>query len=512
MSAAQTQTIWSTGRDYRQAWAPTADPRVVAVVMADDDNAEAPDYDATVPTILGYEWGSRANLTTIGGSSRVPDAWIRARSEHPYGIGKLDADQYADRFVRAFYGASAIHYRSQIDQYTWAVSFNDPAWRELVGCPDDASPEDLIGEVRAYLDGEVFGIGYAVCEGRVDAEIDIPDDLEGFEVTMTCWGFYGEDYAKRSALDRDQEWPEASHAAGASHRCGGDRVSPTPRRAGARWLDGDCPAAVPAIFDNGARAVSAPEFRILIALPGNRGRAYIGLRKDAHGNVDRHQPATSGARHGEDVSARRRGCADHRAAQVPAERGIHLPESGGQALTTTINPTSKAVSEIADFDHVFAVWHSPDGVVAISDDPAMAPELREIGHLHAPEAFEPDADAATLDGWELPLSGFTGQYGYSGPWLHDSEVIEGCVGEYVLAHPGYWVAIYGSYSPENCASCNGSGAVLIEGDEDNALDSHQTCTTCNGNGYDPEAETVIEGWTLAYRPFPSTTQQNGDSE
>jgi hypothetical protein len=182
-------------------------------------------------------------------------------------------------------------------------------------------------------------------------------------------------------------------------------------------------------------------------------------------------------------------------------------------LTTTINPTSKAVSEIADFGHVFVVGHS-GGIVALSDEIDNFPGGERPS---APESLDdPDGYATTFEyggqTWELPLSGMTGQYGYSGPWLHDSEVIEGGVGEYVLAHPGYWVAVYGSYSPEDCASCNGSGAVLIEGGEDDALDSHQTCQACNGNGYDPEAETTIEGWTLAYKPFPSTTQQNGDSE
>jgi hypothetical protein len=56
------------------------------------------------------------------------------------------------------------------------------------------------------------------------------------------------------------------------------------------------------------------------------------------------------------------------------------------------------------------------------------------------------------------------------------------------------------------------GAVLIEGGEDDALDSHQTCQAATGTATIPRAETTIEGWTLAYKPFPSTTQQNGDSE
>lgn len=91
------------------------------------------------------------------------------------------------------------------------------------------------------------------------------------------------------------------------------------------------------------------------------------------------------------------------------------------------------LSDALEFDHVIEVL--PDG--SWRDGPR---------DLWAPEAFEPDVRATELDGWHLPLSGFTGQYGYNGPWLHDSELIAGGVERYILAHPGYWVAIYASYA------------------------------------------------------------------
>lgn len=93
----------------------------------------------------------------------------------------------------------------------------------------------------------------------------------------------------------------------------------------------------------------------------------------------------------------------------------------------------KALSDIAEFDHVFVVLEG-----------GQVSEVRNV-NIYAPEAYEPDPYATTLDGWELPLSGFTGQYGYNGPWLHNSEVITGGVADYVLAHPGYWVPIYAMY-------------------------------------------------------------------
>lgn len=117
----------------------------------------------------------------------------------------------------------------------------------------------------------------------------------------------------------------------------------------------------------------------------------------------------------------------------------------------------EALARIADFDHVFMVIG--DGYVTEVDS---ADEHR----LYAPEAFDVDPNTTELDGWQLPLSGLTGQHGYSGPWLHDSELIIGAVAERVLSMPGYWVAIYATFSAQD------------DFDEDH-----------------------IEGWTLAYRPF-----------
>lgn len=137
----------------------------------------------------------------------------------------------------------------------------------------------------------------------------------------------------------------------------------------------------------------------------------------------------------------------------------------------------EALSKIADFDHIFAVL--PDGTVA---DTEGGVPLSTVYGLHAPDAHEPDVHATTLTygdaTWSLPLSGLTGQYGYSGPWLHDSEMIVGGVAERVLSTPGLWVAIYATFDCDD--------------------DDHQI-----GTGDHDECDTITEGWTLAHRPFPA---------
>lgn len=120
-----------------------------------------------------------------------------------------------------------------------------------------------------------------------------------------------------------------------------------------------------------------------------------------------------------------------------------------------------ALASIADFDHVFAVLG--EGNVTELDDPVFD-EVEHPAGLYAPEAVDVGPNATELDGWKLPLSGLTGQHGYDGPWLHNSELIAGGVAERVLSMPGYWVAIYATYTED--------------GEDD-----------------------IIDGWTMAYKPF-----------
>lgn len=133
----------------------------------------------------------------------------------------------------------------------------------------------------------------------------------------------------------------------------------------------------------------------------------------------------------------------------------------------------EALSRIADFDHIFCV-----------DVHGNVFEPSYTGYW-APQAYDIDSHATAIEWgneeWQLPLSGLTGQHGYDGPWLHDSEQIQGGVAEHVLAMPGYWVAIYAQHSPE-CEH-----VVPTDGPD-------CTCTD--------DAETTIEGWTMAHIPFP----------
>lgn len=114
------------------------------------------------------------------------------------------------------------------------------------------------------------------------------------------------------------------------------------------------------------------------------------------------------------------------------------------------------LSKVMDFDHVIAVGQGGQ----VYDG---------IRNKYAPDAFNVDPYSSDLEGWEL-LSGYTGQHGYDGPWMHDSETLSGRMVDDILDRPGYYVAVYASYPDED----------------------------------EPETgQTYEEGWAVAYKPFES---------
>ena len=120
-----------------------------------------------------------------------------------------------------------------------------------------------------------------------------------------------------------------------------------------------------------------------------------------------------------------------------------------------------SLSRVLEFDHVVRI----DAAGQVSDAP---------DGVWAPECYDPVIDSKSAGGgWDLITSGLTGQHGYRGPWLHDSEVIEGGVARHILAHAadnggGLYVAVYATYPAD-----------------------------VEGSPYGEE--TTIEGWAIAYR-------------
>lgn len=55
--------------------------------------------------------------------------------------------------------------------------------------------------------------------------------------------------------------------------------------------------------------------------------------------------------------------------------------------------------------------------------------------------LDPVIEGDNPAGWAL-MAGYSGQHGYSGPWMHASEFVGGGMARDILATPGIYVAVY----------------------------------------------------------------------
>lgn len=92
----------------------------------------------------------------------------------------------------------------------------------------------------------------------------------------------------------------------------------------------------------------------------------------------------------------------------------------------------KPLTDIMEFDHVVQVHE--DG--SVTDGPA---------NVFAPDLYDDQLSDAW---WEFFTYGYTGQHGYRGPIMHNSEFIGGRLERDILATPGIYAAIAAYWSPE----------------------------------------------------------------
>lgn len=119
------------------------------------------------------------------------------------------------------------------------------------------------------------------------------------------------------------------------------------------------------------------------------------------------------------------------------------------------------LEDMMEFDHVIRVHE--DGTIS------------EPGGFWAPEFY----DSRCFDKSWTMLTGYTGQYLYSGPVMHDSEYIGGGLAEDILDTPGVYVAVTHTYTAE----CE-----------------HPTECEC---------EDVQEGWGIAFQEWHTPGHEPG---
>ena len=108
-----------------------------------------------------------------------------------------------ERYMRIFHGATKVdsYNVGTIREYGY-VGFDTAAWREEVGVGESFEREDILEEVRAWAEGDVWGVGL---EKRVTWSTDEEDydDMDTWEEIDDgfVWGFYGHRWAEQEALD-----------------------------------------------------------------------------------------------------------------------------------------------------------------------------------------------------------------------------------------------------------------------------------------------------------------------
>lgn len=169
-----------------------------AVIVADED-PHPPYNDGGFPIIrLSGPWYDR-RAEQVEGTSYELHPRITEAAE------TLDVYDF-ERYCRIFHGTTGFAYRGPDRSTDYCYIALDTAhWREAMGL--DRPVEVEMTEWEAYIDGDVWGV---VIERKVvtrSERLTIAGDHLGFEVReeweeeSSCWGYYGDDYAREAAVE-----------------------------------------------------------------------------------------------------------------------------------------------------------------------------------------------------------------------------------------------------------------------------------------------------------------------
>jgi hypothetical protein len=216
---------WTFDADYKRAWAPTNNPRIRAVIERDDSTTfrDQLDGDAIPPVfsidrdVVSHEGGYMEDEDI---AARIVEALNRFRYAAGYRYDGLSHGHIAKseamlaRWAWVFHGVALNRgnygYQGQYDM----LILSTPAYREHLSIGEyapariqtmdevrveaQATVDGMSATVADIADGEVYGIGYATLDALPEDMADEPT-MDDFEVSIECWGFVGEDYAKASA-------------------------------------------------------------------------------------------------------------------------------------------------------------------------------------------------------------------------------------------------------------------------------------------------------------------------
>lgn len=194
-----------TGADYGVEYAPTNDPRIVAIIKRDKHSelSELYDGDAINPILHVEQWYGSLSISHVGGYEG-DEAAVMSRA-----FEQFDR-KTARRYLWIFHGIAAEDTREGY------IVVTSREFREHVGITEEPATYDearedcraIADDLTNALDGYVYAIGYAINPGRVldDEPIDLDDG--DWDIRPEVWGFVGTEYAKLEAASFGYEKPD----------------------------------------------------------------------------------------------------------------------------------------------------------------------------------------------------------------------------------------------------------------------------------------------------------------
>lgn len=171
-------------------------------VIRIEEGAEKPEWDGMTPVLqidTNYGGGYKAEAFNPQAENFVHA--FNVLSDLYNGNGY----QYEvfERYLRIFHGTTKVeaHNIGRTREYGY-LAFDTAEWREEMGVGESFESEDILHDIRAWAEGDVWGVGL---EKRVRWSTDEEDyedmdtweeDAEGF-----VWGFYGQEYAEQQARE-----------------------------------------------------------------------------------------------------------------------------------------------------------------------------------------------------------------------------------------------------------------------------------------------------------------------
>jgi hypothetical protein len=184
---------WHTSADWEHQWRETDDPRIIQVIERDRHFDTQVWGDVYAPAAW-VEYRGAWSTNTAGEVFDDPDAWEAVElALRCFGY----RSETMKRYLRIFHGIEYAELAGPSQGDTlWIL--DTPKWREEIGITG-TSEEALAPNVetwQAYIEGDVWGIGHAVLEGRVDTET--PVNLDDFDIQIEGWGYFTETWARQA--------------------------------------------------------------------------------------------------------------------------------------------------------------------------------------------------------------------------------------------------------------------------------------------------------------------------